>query len=158
MAAVDSAGRVLIPKVLDTNVYVAALRDERTFDRLVEMLARVMPHVWLSSVVEYELLSGARGDAGRATVQRLLRPLVRAGRRTAPAEADWERAGIAESEIWDAMPSQRSKPLANDLLIACTARRIGAKIVTENRRDFALIARHIQHTWLSSADLAVEVL
>ena len=143
--------------LLDTNVYVAALRDELAFDRLVEMLARVMPHVWLSSVVEYELLAGARGDTGRATVSRLLRPLVRAGRRVAPAEADWERAGSAQSEIWDGMPSQRSKRLGNDLLIACTARRIGARVVTENRRDFELIERHIPHSWVSTKGLAADV-
>jgi len=41
-----------------------------------------------------------------------------------------------QSRIWDEHPSLRTKSLQNDLLLACSARRIGATVVTENLSDF----------------------
>jgi predicted nucleic acid-binding protein len=139
--------------LIDSNVYFAALRGGEAGQRFFDAVRGVMPHVWLSSVVLYELLAGARGDLGRAVIHRITRPLVRAGRLIAASETDWAEAGVAQSRIWDSMPSLRDKRLQNDILIACSARRIGAVVVTENTRDFTLIARHVQHVSLRTVDL-----
>ena len=141
--------------ILDTNVYFAALeiRDEKATSALLELLSRLMPSVWLSSVVHYELLSGARGDLGRAAIASLTRPLVRVGRVVVPAASDWADAGAAQSRIWDSIPSLRTKRLQNDLLLACSSRRIGAVVVTENTADFKVIGRYISHAAHSTAEI-----
>jgi predicted nucleic acid-binding protein len=139
--------------ILDTNVYFAALRKEQATTALRELLSGLMPNVWLSSVVLYELLSGARGDLGRAAIGSFTRPLVRVGRVVAPSDSDWLDAGTAQSRIWDLVPSLRTKRLQNDLLIACSSRKIGAAVVTENAADFRVIGRYVPHVALSIAEI-----
>jgi predicted nucleic acid-binding protein len=139
--------------ILDANVYFAALHKEQATTGLLELLARLMPSVWLSSVVHYELLSGARGDLGRAAIASLTRPLVRVGRVVAPSEPDWSNAGVAQSRIWDTVASLRTKRLQNDILIAMSGRRIGAAVITENAADFKVIARFVPHACFSTAEL-----
>ena len=63
----------------------------------------------------------------------------------APTEADWWRAGLLIRELgatrhWD--PHKRMA-FQNDVLIALTARRHGATIVTANRSDFEILGREL---------------
>jgi len=131
--------------LLDANIYFALIEDPRFLPRHQSALARAAPRTWLSSVVLFELLQGARGDLGRARVRRAVRQLENVGRVIAPGEGDWIDAAIAQGRIWDDHPSLRSKELQNDLLIACTARRIGATVVTQNTRDYAVIRPYVSH-------------
>jgi len=140
--------------LLDANVYLSAIRSAPYYAAFRHVLGQIMPNTWLSSVVLQELLRGARGDLGRAAVRRVTRALERAERVVAPIHADWVQAGMAQGRIWDEEPSRRSKVLQNDILIACSARRIGAVVVTENVGDFSLIARHVPHTSMRLRDLA----
>jgi predicted nucleic acid-binding protein len=109
--------------------------------------------MYLSSVVRAELTQGAQGDSGRRLVARLARTLERSGRIVAPTHSDWIEAGTAQSKIWDTIPSLRTKRLLNDLLIARTANRVGACIVTANTGDFELL-----HAWMPTKLLAATAL
>jgi predicted nucleic acid-binding protein len=129
--------------VLDTNVYVELLRDPEEFTRAAHRLERILPQTWLSSVVLHEMLSGARGDLGRAAISRAVRTLTRVGRLLTPTHADWALAGTVRSRIWERHPDWRTKILQNDLLIACSAYRFGAYVVTKNRKDFQAIAAEV---------------
>lgn len=140
--------------LFDTNVYVALLHDPRFFERHRAMLARLAPRLWLSAVVRFELLRGARGDLGRARASRATRSLEASGRVVAPTHADWARAGHVQGRIWDDRPDLRSKDLQNDILIATGARRVGATVITENTTDFDLIAPHLPHQHATLDDLA----
>lgn len=140
--------------LLDTNVYFAAIHERQYLERYRSVLLRLAPSTFLSSVVRYELLQGARGEIGRGRITRATRALERTGRVVAPTHDDWVRAGMAQSRLWDDHPKLRTKHLQNDILIACAARRIGALIVTENLRDFALIRPLIPHQTLSIEDIA----
>jgi predicted nucleic acid-binding protein len=42
----------------------------------------------------------------------------------------------------------RSRSFANDLLIAASARELGAAILTENSRDFAVISTVVDITYM----------
>lgn len=140
--------------LLDTNIYFHILHDPAYLARYRAALLRVAPQTFLSSVVRFELVQGARGDLARARVGKAVEPLERAGRVIAPTHADWTQAGIIQGRICDDHPSLRTKTLQNDLLIAYTARRIGAIVITENTADFDLIRRYVPHPALSMQELA----
>lgn len=131
--------------VLDTNVYFHTLHDPTYLARYRPALLQIAPHTVLSSVVRLELVQGAHGDVGRARIGKAVEPLERAGRVVAPTHADWAHAGEVQGRIWDDHPSLRTKALQNDLLIVCTARRVGAIIITENLRDFETIRPYLPH-------------
>jgi predicted nucleic acid-binding protein len=139
--------------VLDTNVYFAALQEGPQGERLIRRLARVMPSTWLSSVVLFEMLSGAKGELARARIRRAVRTLESVGRIVAPTSADWDLAGTVQGRLWDEEPGLRDKRLQNDILIASSARRIGARVVTANRKDFELIGRFLPHEVVSPEGL-----
>jgi hypothetical protein len=63
----------------------------------------------------------------------------------APTPADWWQAGrlvrvIGDGRGWD---RGKQRDFQNDALIALTARRHGATVVTAKRADFELLAREI---------------
>ena len=97
------------------------------------------------SVVAEELFAGALDAPGIALVDRHLGALRRAGRVVAPSTEDWIAAGKLIAKITQREPDKKSKvqqQLLNDILIALSARRIGATVFTFNRDDFELIGRH----------------
>ena len=140
--------------LLDTNIYFDTLHDPAYLARYRVALLQITPQTLLSSVVRLELVQGARGDIARSRVGEALEPLERVGRVIAPSHADWTQAGVAQGRIWDDHPSLRTKALQNDILIVCTARRIGAVVITENKADFDVIQRYLPHRTLSMRQLA----
>ena len=68
----------------------------------------------------------------------------------APTAEDWWRAGdlvrrIGDAHHWDVATRREFQ---NDALIALTARRHGATIVTRNRGDFELVEKSLAVTVL----------
>jgi len=131
--------------VFDTNVYVAALREGlggASFGRLQE----AAPRTFLASVVSAELRAGALDDAGRTVVIGLARRFERLGRVVVPTAAAWNDVGDVLARIARREPAFRMKVrgLWNDALIALSVRQIGATLVTENVRDFALLRRYVR--------------
>jgi predicted nucleic acid-binding protein len=95
-----------------------------------------------SAVVLSELRRGARTP----TAERLVGALFRLARvRWEPTASDWWEAGrlirrIGDAQGWD---SKKRRDFQNDTLIALTARRHGATVVTANRQDFEILARYV---------------
>jgi predicted nucleic acid-binding protein len=127
--------------ILDTDVYVghweAGLHRE-----LLDSVRRayIVRH---SAVVLSELRRGARTREAAKVVADLHR-LAREP--WAPLASDWWEAGRLVRGIGDAHGWEINKRRAfqNDALIALTARRHGATLVTANRDDFALLARALR--------------
>jgi predicted nucleic acid-binding protein len=139
--------------LLDTNVYFAAIHDARFVERHRETLLAIGPRLFLSSVVRAELLQGAKGDLGRARVTRATRQIERAGRVVAPSHEEWVRAGTVQGRIWDKHASLRNKKMLHDILIVCTARRVGAVIVTDNTADFNTVRAYLPHRAVAMDEL-----
>jgi predicted nucleic acid-binding protein len=95
-----------------------------------------------SSVVLSELRRGAR----TATARRLVESLRRlAPEIWPPTDEDWWRAGelirlVGDAEDW---ATAKRRELQNDALIALTAHRHGAAVVTSNPKDFRLLAQRV---------------
>ena len=132
--------------ILDTGVYIghweAGLHEAFLSDVRKGFVVR---H---SAVVLSELRRGARNPAARQRVEDLHR-LARIV--WEPSAADWWAAGafvrdVGDREGWEV---HKRREFQNDVLIALTARRHGATIVTTNRADFLLLKRRLSVPVLS---------
>jgi len=127
--------------ILDTNVYI-----DHWEKGLHESELAVIRRVYVvrhCSVVLSELRRGARTRAARRLVDSLFRL---AAVQWEPEAADWWEAGRLIRKIGDANGWEIAKrrDFQNDALIALTARRHGATVVTANRRDFELLAEELK--------------
>ena len=122
--------------ILDTGIYIghweAGLHDALLADVRKGYVVR---H---SAVVLSELRRGARSPAARQRVEGLFR-LARIV--WEPTSADWWDAGklvrdVGDREGWEV---NKRREFQNDTLIALTARRYGATVVTANHADFSLL-------------------
>ena len=125
--------------LIDADVYIDHWEGRATVTRALETVRRafIVRH---SAVVLSELRRGARTPAARRHVSALFRltPVV-----WAPTADDWWTAGDLVRTIGDRHDWEVSKrrEFQNDALIALTARRHGATLVTRNRADFSLLER-----------------
>jgi predicted nucleic acid-binding protein len=131
------------PVVLDTNVYVRALRDPSAQRALIEFHRASAPWEWLSSVVVQELRVGVSGaDAARLDAH-IFRPFEDRGRLVTPSYRAWKQAGAVlreYSERWGPALRRLPRSLVNDVLLALSCREMGAVLVTHNHDDFERIA------------------
>jgi predicted nucleic acid-binding protein len=132
--------------IIDTDVYIDYWEGISAVEEAVAQLRRafVIRH---SSVVLSELRRGARSASARRLVQALYRL---ASMQWAPTADDWWRAGdlvraVGDSHDWEIA---KRREFQNDALIALTARRFGATLVTRNRVDFSLLERRCRVTML----------
>jgi predicted nucleic acid-binding protein len=126
--------------ILDTAVYIDHWEGVADVE---EAMARVRQAFIIrhSSVVLSELRRGARTPAARRRVSSLY---ALAAVQWPPTAQDWWTAGDLVRTIGDAHDWETSKrEFQNDALIALTARRQGATIVTRNRHDFALLEKKL---------------
>ena len=129
--------------LLDTNVYLGAVRSEEKRANFRRTFYPLLPATYLSAIVAYELAVNAYDRRTRTLLLEFIRPMQRPGRVVTPAFDDWIMASEVVTAIGEKEKSWRSKlpALLNDILIALSARRIGAILLTYNRDDFRLI-RH----------------
>jgi predicted nucleic acid-binding protein len=127
--------------VVDTNVYIDALRTEPDRSGLSAFLSTFAPFVWLSAVVAQELRAGVRGSAVRVLDSGLLAPFERRDRIITPSYAAWKEAGSVLSQLVGAAAwTSVSRSFVNDVLLALSCRESGAVLVTRNVSDFTRIA------------------
>jgi predicted nucleic acid-binding protein len=123
--------------ILDTNVYIDWF-DRGLHETLVEGPGFVR---YLSSVVQMELRTGAMTRRARQLLDQLVRAHAVSGRVVAPSPAQFDEAGVALQALRLAGREIRRASLVNDLLIALTARQIGAIVYTSDFEDFEAIRR-----------------
>jgi predicted nucleic acid-binding protein len=126
--------------ILDTTAYIGHWEQGLYEERLAAIRkAYVIRH---SAVVLSELRRGAR----TREVQRLVEGLYRlAAVRWESAVEDWWEAGrvilkVGDAQGWD---TTKRRDFQNDALIALTAHRHGATLVTANRADFQLLSKEL---------------
>jgi predicted nucleic acid-binding protein len=133
--------------LFDSSVYISGIRRG---DDAVLAQRRLSPDtlLWLSSVVLEELYAGAWGEI-RDSVERLEHDFERARRILVPNLGDWTQAGrvlarVAAKYGYEKIGQGR---LTNDALIAMSAARIGARVITVNERDFRTLAEFRSFQW-----------
>jgi predicted nucleic acid-binding protein len=119
--------------ILDTSVYIDNLRSGRFKQEILELKFVVR----LSAVVLAELARGARSREMRRFVDDLGKNL----RIIAPNEREWIQSGRIVNRLVAAkgFDIHKTREIHFDVLIALTARRIGACLITCNADDFTAI-------------------
>jgi predicted nucleic acid-binding protein len=125
------------PLVFDTNVYIDYFND----GRYEELLLESDTVKYLSAVVLMELLAGASSVRDRRLMRGVETDFRKARRILPPSSSVFADAG----EVLRRLRAQRgfnlssSNTVVNDVLIALSARSVGATVVTQNERDYRAI-------------------
>lgn len=122
--------------VLDTNIYVDWM-NRGTFEEW--MIGRGFAR-YLSAVVGMELSVGARMLPARRAVEQMVRAYEKAGRLLLPGAREFELAGRTLRRLREEGVEVRQASLVNDVLVALSARSIGATVITMDA-DFRAIER-----------------
>ena len=123
--------------VIDTNVYIDWLNEGQheavLFQRDVVK--------YLSAVVLMELSSGAFSVRDRRLVQEVISAFAKVDRILLPTVTIYEEAGDVLRRLQESRGYTVASAygLVNDVLIALSARSIGATVITQNERDFVAI-------------------
>ena len=122
--------------VFDTSIFIDHLRTGRHQQRIAATTGLVRN----SAVVLAELGRGATKPSEQEFVERLARnhPTL------TPTENNWLESGRLLSKIRAAkgFGPEKLRDLHFDVLIALSARSVGARLITSNRADFVLIASY----------------
>jgi len=129
--------------ILDTNIYIG-----HWVGGLYEAELGAIRHRYVvrtSSVVLSELRRGMRSPSALRRIDGLVRL---SAVQWAPEAGDWWEAGrmirtIGDAQDWDI---NKRRAFQNDALIALTARRHGATVVTANKADFELLGKALRIT------------
>ncbi|MGZ8405374.1 MAG: type II toxin-antitoxin system VapC family toxin [Nitrospira sp.] len=129
--------------LLDTAIYIENFRSGRFTFRLLQSPFIIR----CSSVVLHELFRGAR----TATERKFVFELSRQCQVLTPTEQQWLKAAeilnrLRRREHYEAV---KVRELAFDVLIALSARSIGASVITTNHADFQTIQREVPFHLLS---------
>lgn len=125
----------------DTNVWIDWLNEGRFGEIL--LAKGMLKH--LSAVVLMELEAGAFSRREQRTINQLLRAFETRNRLVIPTATDYREAGRTLRQLQTEKGYQLSKAhwLANDVLIALSARRVGATVLTQNAKDFEAIRQYL---------------
>jgi predicted nucleic acid-binding protein len=123
--------------ILDTSVYVDNLRSGRFKQEILDLKFVIR----CSAVVLAELSRGAQSRPMKSFVDGLAKNL----RVIAPNEREWIQSGRIVNRIVTAKgyDLHKTRELHFDVLIALTARRIGAYLITCNVDDFTPIRAYL---------------
>lgn len=123
--------------VIDTNVYI----DWMNKGRHEAILFQREAVKYLSAVVLMELVAGAFSLGDRRLVQEVTSAFAKVGRILAPTAPIYEEAGdvLRRLQTTRGYTMASAYGLTNDVLIALSARSIGATVITQNEQDFVAI-------------------
>jgi len=123
--------------VIDTNLYVDWLNEGQHEAVLFQREAVK----YLSAVVLMELLAGAFSARDRRLVREVTSAFARVRRILVPTVSIYEEAGDVLRRLQKSQGYTLASAygLVNDVLIALSARSIGATVITQNQRDFVAI-------------------
>lgn len=125
--------------IIDTNVYIDWINDGQ-YEAIIFQRDAVKH---LSAVVIMELAAGAFSVRDRRLVREVASAFGRVGRILAPTVSMYQEAGEALRQLQESLGYTLASAhgLANDVLIALSARSVGAVVITQNDRDFAAIKK-----------------
>jgi predicted nucleic acid-binding protein len=138
----------------DTSVFIS---------RSLTALSNFPRRFRMSAVVLMELGAGAVDESQRKSFAQMARQYQNDGSLIVPNEEDWFNASrilfLLSSDRRRAhqgklkpLPVGASQRMALDVLIAVSARRRNAKVVTENWNDFKLIQRYCNAIVIKASD------
>jgi predicted nucleic acid-binding protein len=129
--------------LIDTNVYIDWMNQGKHEAFVVG--PGLVRH--LSSVVLMELEAGATTRAARSAAAELARAFDKVGRIAPPSREVWARTGAVLRGLQAKGREIRRASLVHDVLIALTARDIGATLITRDVSDHAAIRKLVDFSY-----------
>jgi len=129
--------------ICDTSIYIPFINQGIAHPAVFSETSA--PLLYMSSVVVSELYAGAHDSQSIKLLDKLHQTFQNVGRLIVPNDEDWRQTGgiIAKSGKEYGYDATYLSHLQNDILIACSARRIGAFVLTKNEQDFVRIREFI---------------
>ncbi len=131
------------PKALcDTSVYIPFINQGIIHPVLVES---VRPVLYMSMVVLTELYAGSYDVNSIKLVDKLYNTFLGVKRLIVPNDEDWRKAGMTMVKLGNkyGFESRYISKIQNDILIASSAQRVGAFVITNNKKDFVRIKEFV---------------
>lgn len=132
--------------LVDTNIWIDWI-NQGSYEEILLTKGVIK---YLSAIVVMELYAGAHKLNDRRQVDQLVLPFQRTQRIINPTIENYQEAGriMAKLKERDGFQVKKAVGLSHDILIALTARAIGATVLTANRHDFqkiqSLLPFHLQ--------------
>ena len=129
--------------VLDTSIYIPFI-NKGISNPAVESHSG-HPLLYLSAVVIEELYAGALDVHSIRLLDKLFDTFLGLGRLVTPDASDWQKAGKVVARLGRKYGFENIflTKITHDILIALSARRIGAAILTNNVKDFVRIQEFV---------------
>jgi predicted nucleic acid-binding protein len=125
--------------IIDTNIYIDYFNSGKYAQVIYQ--EEYPQIIYVSSIVLMELMAGSFSRADVAIVNNMVKVARAANKIVTPIYTDYVETGriLAKLQSEKGYDLKKVYSLTNDVLIALSARRIGATVVTQNRRDFEAI-------------------
>ena len=129
--------------IFDTSIYIPFINQGIEHPSTELNIAK--PVYYMSAVVIEELYAGAFDNASIKLLDRMYDTFESLGRLAVPVASDWQRAGKIIVKLCQkyGFEGKYLAKITNDVLIALSARQIGAIVVTNNARDFLRIKEFV---------------
>lgn len=125
--------------ICDTSVYIPFINQGIMHPVFSDESVR--PVLYMSAVVLSELYAGAHDSQSIKLLDKLCQTFHNVARLITPDEGDWQKTGgiVARLKIKYGFETKYIARIQNDILIARSARKLGAFVVTRNEKDFRRI-------------------
>ena len=129
--------------LLDTSVYIPYINQG--IEHPILELRKKAPLLYMSAVVMEELYAGAMDRISNRLLDRIFSTFDKVDRMITPDGSDWQKAGkiLAKMGKKYGFEEIHLSRLLNDILIALSARKIGATIFTRNQKDYLRIKEFV---------------
>ncbi len=124
--------------IFDTNIYIDFYNTGKFKEFIYQK--RYPEIIYVSSVVIMELLAGAFTKNDKMLINNLIKTAKAGNKIVTPNQEDYSESGkiLAKLQMKKGYNLKKTYALTNDVLIALSVRRIGATLVTQNRKDFEM--------------------
>lgn len=132
-----------IKAILDTSIYIPFINDGVVHPILEIDIGK--PVIYLSAVVIAELYAGAFDNQSIKLLDKLYKAFCDAQRIVTPSSNDWQTTGkvIAKLGGKHGFENIFLSRVQNDVLIALSAKQIGASVITNNAKDFLRVKEFV---------------
>lgn len=129
--------------IFDTSIYIPFINQGIEYSAIELNIGK--PIIYMSAVVIEELYAGAFANASIKLLDRMYDTFESLGRLAVPDTSDWQKAGKIIAKLCQkyGFEGKYLAKIANDVLMAISARQIGAIVVTKNVRDFLRIREFV---------------
>ena len=129
--------------IIDTSIYIPFINTG--ISHPIFELEYGMPLFYMSAVVIEELYAGAFDTISIKLLDRMYETFKNLGRLVVPEASDWQKTGKVVAKLGQKYGFEEKylSKATNDVLIAFSAKQIGAIVVTNNTKDFLIIKEFV---------------